>query len=480
MQKPVTNKGVRTHHLMKQMIKHFLFIWLGVWPAGELLSESTLFYRTVAYHNDTLRLQFVSNAQLFEEGWNKLSHVRFWQNIISLPSDSIILNVAANRQELHRLLREDWHCMSDEEKEKYRSDLRQAYRLDEQALIYATAGKREFYEFKNTLRDIDKAIKVFIREGVDPWYAQAILLIESPGKYRQKSSAGAMGPFQLMRSVAIRHGLRVNKYVDERTHLAKSARIAARLLQNVCIPYLKNYLTDASIPFKEQDLWFRLLVMHVYHAGWANVKCMLDQINPTTGGISLFQKIWNTRCRGFRNESQNYTQIALAAICLFEELLNQDKDTVFLVRGDRLLALHHQKAKHKEISSASMVDILNAYQQDLLDGVIPFDYFLGRIEQVHQHMAMGKAAKSGIKNQVTAGQLPLTHDEALHLGNKLIQKRRADEAVRLLQLHLKKHPYLVAAYDSLSRAYQMLGRKDLAIHYRSKSEELKSGLQLFD
>ena len=42
-----------------------------------------------------------------------------------------------------------------------------------------------FREFGKVLPDISKAIRVFQQNDVDPWYAQTILLIESPGKTRQ-------------------------------------------------------------------------------------------------------------------------------------------------------------------------------------------------------------------------------------------------------------------------------------------------------
>ena len=48
---------------------------------------------------------------------------------------------------------------------------------------------------------------------MDPWYAQAILMIESPNKL-QKSNAGAYGSFQLMKDVARLFGLKVNKSIE--------------------------------------------------------------------------------------------------------------------------------------------------------------------------------------------------------------------------------------------------------------------------
>ncbi len=146
--------------------------------------EHLLISKTVAFYNDTLKLKFVNNKQLFAEGWDTLAHARFWQNIIMLPPDSVIINAATGRKPLHIISSEEWHCQSDTEKEAYRQYLRQAYGLNENEAIYVTSGKRDFYEYKSTVALIGKAADVFLREGVDPWYAQTILLIESPGKYR--------------------------------------------------------------------------------------------------------------------------------------------------------------------------------------------------------------------------------------------------------------------------------------------------------
>ncbi|MBK9638489.1 MAG: transglycosylase SLT domain-containing protein [Bacteroidetes bacterium] len=84
-------------------------------------------------------------------------------------------------------------------------------------------AKSEFYEHRKSIPTISKAVYYFKEYGVDPWYAQTILLIESPGKHLSKSYVGAAGPFQIMRTVALKYGLKVNKYVDERSDLKRAA-----------------------------------------------------------------------------------------------------------------------------------------------------------------------------------------------------------------------------------------------------------------
>src|SRR5690554_8012570 len=79
----------------------------------------------------------------------------------------------------------------------------------------------------------------------------------------------------------------------------------------VCIPEAKVILDRHGIAYHENDLWFRLFVMHIYHAGAANVSGVVNKINPSTGGMDLIQAMWVTENGRFRNASQNYTQIAL-------------------------------------------------------------------------------------------------------------------------------------------------------------------------
>ena len=66
--------------------------------------------------------------------------------------------------------------------------------------------------------------------------------------------------------------------------------------------------------YKENDLWFRLLVMHSYHAGAGNVKKALFTFRPTEGNMNLIYTLWHTETRHFKSASQNYSQLVLAAL----------------------------------------------------------------------------------------------------------------------------------------------------------------------
>ncbi len=436
--------------------------------------NADLFTKTVVFYDDTANLRFVSNTRLFEEGWDQLPQPRFWHEIISLSPDSVMINLAENRMVLQRIPRDNWHCQQENEKECYREYIRRANGLTEDASLYITSGKREFYEFKKVVPMIDRAIPLFMAEGVDPWFAQTILLIESPGKLHQRSSAGAFGPFQLMRSVARKYGLVVNRYTDERSDFDKSARASARLLGTICVPKTKELLDTLGLDYREDDLWFRLLVMHTYHAGAANVRCMLEKLQPREGGQALFQKIWTTECRGFKNESQNYSQIALASLMHFNDLITESKDTAYMVTGDVMMRNFHAGLMPYEASVGYLRSCIEAYESDLVDGVIPFEYFHEKMTAVNKQLSFTEL-KNPEKPAPVLASFPLTTDRFIHIGDQLMRRKQVDEAIKVYKLNVEHNPSSPAAYDSLGRAYKKIGQEELAVKYLNKSESLRGG-----
>ncbi|WP_066759219.1 transglycosylase SLT domain-containing protein [Crocinitomix algicola] len=276
------------------------------------------------HEQDTLLMNFVKTPDLFMERWDTLAQPSFWKFVMRMSPETSILNVAETRQVLELRPLADWNNLSDEEKEAYRDTLRIRHGLAPDTRIFMTTGKSDFFEFEKVFNSISRGVEVFKDNNTDPWYAQSILMIESPGKIAY-SSVGALGPFQLMKSVARNHGLRVDKYVDERKDFDKSAKASAHLIRTACIPEAKRILKKFDIhvtPDDEFSLWFRLLVMHCYHAGAGNVDRLLSNVvKPTRGGMELITTIWRSEYGGFKNASQNYSQLALAALIILDDLI---------------------------------------------------------------------------------------------------------------------------------------------------------------
>lgn len=264
---------------------------------------------------------YVFDRQMYEFRCDTLPQVKFWRQIMGLHKDSVLVNLGHNRTVINRIHAKDWSAMPDTLKQRYRDSVRVAYKLDSTYRVLVTPGKQFFYDFNKAFANFDKGINAFVANGVDPWYAQAILLIESPNKL-QKSNAGAYGPFQLMKDVARLFGLKVNRHMDERADFDRAAYAASSLIKKVCIPKTKEILDSLHVPYNESELWFKLLVMHSYHAGAGNVKKALYTIMPERGDMALIYKLWHTETKHFRSASQNYSQLVLAAMLEMNERVN--------------------------------------------------------------------------------------------------------------------------------------------------------------
>lgn len=242
---------------------------------------------------------------------------------MKLAPDTLIINIAKTRQIVGYIPQKRWRRMSDRRVRQFEDSIRTEYQLEKRAEIYFTNGRNHFYRFHQVLPSISKAVEIFLEEGVDPWYAQTILLIESPGRL-QFSTEGAYGAFQLMEGVAKEVGLVINDTLDEREDFGKSAMGAARLIQRTCVPKARTLAKYWNLEYEEDDLWFRLLVLHIYHAGFGNVRRVFRKMRPKEGGIPLFVKLWQTKSRRFGNASQNYSQIALASLMELDQIVQNE------------------------------------------------------------------------------------------------------------------------------------------------------------
>lgn len=301
---------------MKFLLLFFLLIQLVTF--GQSADHPTD-YEILEIKNSIQKQLIIHPKIIYKDNWHQLPQTLFWRQIITLSPDSCLINVACNRKVLHKVSYHDWIKKTEPQKEFFKDSLKLVNALAAAEKINVTTGKNDFYKIKEVSPNITKGIQLFQEFGVDPWYAQAILLIESPAQLK-KSISGAYGAFQLMPGVARNYGLTVNNSVDERESFERSAFGAAQLISRSCIPSVKSILQAHRISFNETDLWFRLLVMHVYHAGATNVRAVINKIQPTQGGQELIKQIWSTTAGSFGNSSQNYSQVALATQLLLHEI----------------------------------------------------------------------------------------------------------------------------------------------------------------
>jgi hypothetical protein len=264
---------------------------------------------------------------IFQDRWDVLPQPKFWKQIMLLSPDSCLVNVASNRVILKKMALKEWNAQTEEQKIQLKAKLKSEHGIDQHEKIFVTSGKNDFYKFKEVYPSLSKGVASFEKFGVDPWYAQAILLIESPGQLK-KSVSGAYGAFQLMPDVARAQGLTVNASIDERKDFERCAYGSARLLSKVCIPEARKILAKHNLSYNESDLWFRLFVLHVYHAGAGNVAAVLNKIQPKIGSQQLILDMWQNTAGGFGNNSQNYSQLALAAQLILHDMVYEQCDEI--------------------------------------------------------------------------------------------------------------------------------------------------------
>jgi hypothetical protein len=425
------------------------------------VDKTAIVEKHIIGYNDVTKMKFVYDSTLYTQGWHTLPQPKFWQQVMLLSPDSAIISLASSRQMLTRISVKEWNILSETQKSIYKDSIRKANGIADSLTLFVTAGKRDFYEFKKVLPTINRSINVFKQNGVDPWYAQAILLIESPGKMNTKSTVGANGPFQLMKTVARNQGLIVNGKIDERTDIERSAYGASRLLSRICIPYVRTILDSAHLQYNESDLWFRLLVLHAYHAGAGNVAGVIRKINPCEGGPQLIQTVWQTTYGGFKNASQNYSQLALAAFCNFNQMIMEQGDSVYLIDGDRMLNAYAKGICTPDDRCSYLGNCISKYENDLVDGIIPFDYFLEKAKVIENELA-----------GITPLEYSFNHERYNNIGFKLLKAKKAEEAYKVFKRNESIFPDSWTVYQGLGESYRMMGKKDLALYNYKKSLEL--------
>ena len=418
--------------------------------------DSILVKKVVATKDDTSRMAFVDVHKLKNERWDQLAQPAFWKRIICLSPDSCIVNIAETRTPLEQVPYTDWKTIVEPELSREKAKVRDRYNIANDKELYITSGKRHFFEHRKTIPYLSKAVQYFIDNDVDPFYAQAILLIESPGKSKSVSYAGAGGPFQLMPYEAQKYGLVISATRDDRSDLKKAAYAASMSLKNNFIPAVRKMLNERNIKYNETDTWFRLLVMHAYHAGPGNLKCAINKINPTTGGQELIVKLWTTEACGFKNESQNYSQLALASLLNFDDLMNSDGDSVFIVYRARYESKMNRNQVKGSSESDQLITCIEKYERDMIDGTIDFNTY--------------QTKTTALKNQLAKinSKYPVNESHYVSLASELMIKRMNEEAVSLLKNNLDLFPNSVSTSDSLSKAYKNLGKLELSQKYANQ------------
>lgn len=258
---------------------------------------------------------YVSDSSHYHLKLDTLKQIKFWRSVMVLSPDSSFCYTLPNRNMICVQRTKDVNVLNSNEFNAYKDHLRAFYEIDTSLKIVYRSGLKDFYNFNAIDAYLNTAISEYVKLGVDPWYAQTILMIECPN-YNQFSVSGAYGPFQLMPGVARRFGLVVSKSRDDRKDITLSAQASACLIETIAIPHAHRILNLHNITTTKQtesEYWFKLLVLHIYNAGAYTVEQAMQTIQPKTGDIQLIFNLWYAKAGKFQNASQNYSQLAIAA-----------------------------------------------------------------------------------------------------------------------------------------------------------------------
>jgi len=254
--------------------------------------------------------------------------IAFWVNDIQLSADSFLVVDQGSRSVVD-IVHKD--VVRDIELGGNLKCLGQLYKGicfdNEDSHIKFVRGRRSFFDYAEIGPQLLNGMRIFEMHGVNPIYAQLLLLIESPNNPKAVSSAGARGHFQLMPSVARKYGLKVNRYKDERINFDRSAMAAAKLFKYYCIPSARRTCEAIELEVDEESLWFQLLALHVYNAGGGNVKKAALQHKEIRNGNELITLLWHTKVGAFGNSSQNYSQLCLASYLAYKVFLQSNSAT---------------------------------------------------------------------------------------------------------------------------------------------------------
>jgi tetratricopeptide (TPR) repeat protein len=194
---------------------------------------------------------------------------------------------------------------------------------------------------------------------------------------------------------------------------------------------------------------------------------VIDAINPKEGGVALFQKVWQTTCGGFKNESQNYSQIALASLLNFDQLISQNMDTVYLIKGDYMARGYNRKKLSPVDAYQYLTQCMRSYESDFIDEMIPYDYFMKRISSIRKELSV--IANTVADRDMVLKKYPASEAHIAQLASELSKRQRYEDAIRMLKLNLDIYPTSVTSYDNISRLYRLTGDRKNADLYSTRS-----------
>lgn len=123
---------------------------------------------------------------------------------------------------------------------------------------YQTSGRRWFREWLERANKYVPMIQSEFKKNNLPTDLAYMSMIESGFSSHARSHADAVGPWQFIEPTALRYGLTINWWLDERKDLAKSTKAAIRYMKDLYAEFGSWYLVAASYNMGETGLRKRI------------------------------------------------------------------------------------------------------------------------------------------------------------------------------------------------------------------------------
>jgi tetratricopeptide (TPR) repeat protein len=178
--------------------------------------------------------------------------------------------------------------------------------------------------------------------------------------------------------------------------------------------------------------------------------------------MQLIQKVWQTTYGGFKNSSQNYSQLVLAAFANFDAIV-MPSDSVYLIDGDRMFNSYAQCKCAPYDACSYLGNCIAEYENDLVEGVIPFDYFITKVKTVQNEI-------SGLSPNSL--QQYASNERYNDIAFQLLKAKKTDDAYKMFKFNEEQYPDSWSVYHGLGETYRAMGKKEQAIAYYKKSLKL--------
>ena len=115
--------------------------------------------------------------------------------------------------------------------------------------------------------------------------------------------------------------------------------------------------------------------------------------------------------------------------------------------------------------------LFRSYEKDFIDEMIPYEDFMSRVSVLRKEFTLlAKLMHQGGSNLVLKSY-PADEEHITSVANALTNRRRYQDAIRLLRLNLDLHPDSADVSDRLSRNYRLSGDMKMAEQFARKAGE---------